>query len=277
MSARLLPRHLLLLVVISLVLSGYFGFLENFFLYHPHYGLEITPARYGAPYEDVEFRAADGVRLHGWNTPPARADGPVLLWSHGNAGNISHRSENIAWLRRETGMGVFIYDYRGYGRSEGKPSEAGLYADARAAYAWLRERAEPGRIVLFGRSLGAAVAVRIAAEGAQARGLILESPFESLAALGEKIFPFLPVRWMLRQEYDNVKWLPRAKLPVLILHGDADEIVPLSQGRRVFELASPPKRFHLIRGAGHNNTYLVGGPAYWAAWREFLAAPEKAP
>ncbi|MEK6710702.1 MAG: alpha/beta hydrolase [Nitrospinota bacterium] len=277
MSARLLPRHLLLLVVISLVLSGYFGFLENFFLYHPHYGLEITPARYGAPYEDVEFRAADGVRLHGWYTPPVRADGPVLLWSHGNAGNISHRSENIAWLRRETGMGVFIYDYRGYGRSEGKPSEAGLYADARAAYAWLRERVEPGRIVFFGRSLGAAVAVRIAAEGAQARGLILESPFESLAALGEKIFPFLPVRWMLRQEYDNVKWLPRAKLPVLILHGDADEIVPLSQGRRVFELASPPKRFHLIRGAGHNNTYLVGGPAYWAAWREFLAAPEKAP
>jgi len=262
------------------VLSGFFETIESWFLYHPFAAISVTPASYGVPFEEVRFPAADGTRLHGWYVPPVRADGPVLLWAHGNAGNISHRSENIAMIRRETGAGVFIFDYRGYGRSEGRPREAGLYADMRGAHAWLSGRVPGGRIVLFGRSLGASVAVRLAAEGVPsreiARAMILESPFESLAAMGEQIFPFLPIRRMVVQQFDNVKWLPRAKLPLLLLHGDADEIVPFAQGRRLFELASPPKRFHRIAGAGHNDTYLMGGPAYWAAWREFLAAPERA-
>lgn len=264
------------MAAISLVLTGFFETIESWLLYYPFRAISITPARYGVPFEDVLFSAADGTRLHGWHVPPVKADGPVILWAHGNAGNVSHRSENIAMIRRETGAGVFIFDYRGYGRSEGRPREAGLYADMRGAHAWLKGRVPPGRIFLFGRSLGAAVAVRIAAEGAQARGLILEGPFESLAAMGEKVFPFLPVRRLVVQEFDNVKWLPRVGLPLLLLHGDADEIVPFAQGRRLFELAPPPKRFHRIAGAGHNDTYLVGGPAYWAAWREFLAAPERA-
>jgi len=275
-ARRLRPRHVLLAGALALVLTGFIGWIENFFLYHPFREISATPAQYGVPYEDVLFPASDGARLHGWYVPPVEAEGPVVLWAHGNAGNISHRSENIALLRRETAAGVFIFDYRGYGRSEGRPGEAGLYADMRGAYAWLRGRAPAGRIFFFGRSLGATVAVRVAAEGAEARGLILESPFVSLAEMGELMFPFLPVRRLLVQEFDTARWLPRVKAPLLFLHGDSDEIVPFSQGRRLYELAPGPKRFHAIRGARHNDTYVTGGPAYWQVWREFLAAPERA-
>ncbi len=260
----------------ALVLTGFFGFIENFLLYHPIRPIGVTPADYGVPYEDVLFPAEDGTRLHAWYSPPPRPEGPVILWAHGNAGNLSHRADNIAAIRRELGAGVFIFDYRGYGRSEGRPGEEGLYADARGAYAWLRGRLPPRQIFLFGRSLGAAVVARLAAEGAEARGLILESPFESLAAMGQSLFPFLPVRWVVVQKFDNTAFLPRVKMPVFILHGDADEIVPFAQGKRLFDLAPSPKRFFRIRGAGHNNTYFVGGPPYWEAWRAFLAAPEAA-
>ena len=116
--------------------------------------------------------------------------------------------------------------------------------------------------------------VRIAAEGAAARGLILEAPFESLVAMGRVVFPFLPVSWLVSQEFDNLKYLPQVRLPVFILHGDADGIVPLAQGQRLFELANPPKRFHVIAGSGHNDTWLAGGRPYWDAWRSFMTNPE---
>jgi len=250
------------------------GFLENFFLYHPLRDIAVTPADYGVPFQDVHFQAADGVRLHGWYVEPADPGGPVLLWAHGNAGNLSHRARNIAMIHKELRAGVFLFDYRGFGRSEGKPGESGLYEDARGAYAWLRGRVPPERIFLFGRSLGAAVMVRIVAEGAAARGLILESPFESLLAMGRNVFPFLPVSWLVSQEFDNVEYLPRVRMPVFILHGEADEIVPLAQGQRLFELANPPKRFFLIPGSRHNDTWFAGGGPYWDAWRSFMADPE---
>ena len=251
------------------------GFLENFFLYHPLRKIEATPADHGIPFEDVRFQARDGVRLHGWYVEPPGPDRPVLLWAHGNAGNLSHRAHNIAMIHTELRAGVFLFDYRGFGRSEGKPGEPGLYEDARGAYAWLRRRVPPERILLFGRSLGAAVVVRIVAEGAVARGLILESPFENLVAMGRTVFPFLPVSWLVSQEFDNLKYLPKVRIPVLILHGDADEIVPLAQGRRLFELANPPKRFYVIAGSGHNDTYVAGRGPYWDAWRSFMANPER--
>ena len=178
-------------------------------------------------------------------------------------------------IHQELGAGVFLFDYRGFGRSEGRPGEPGLYEDARGAYAWLRQRVPPERIFLFGRSLGAAVMVRIVAEGAAARGLILEAPFESLLAMGRSVFPFLPVSWLVSQEFDNLSYLPRVRIPVLILHGDADRIVPFAQGQRLFELANPPKRFYVIPGSGHNDTWLAGGAPYWEAWRSFMATPEQ--
>ena len=254
---------------------GIFGLLENFLLYHPYREIEVTPGAYGVRYENVFFNAKDGVRLHGWYIAPIHPEGPVLLWAHGNAGNLSHRAENIALIQKELGAGVFIFDYRGYGKSEGRPSEEGLYADGRAAYAWLSERVPTERVFLFGRSLGAAVMVKLAIEGSKARGLILESPFESTLAMGKKMFPFLPVGWIVSSKFDNAAMLPKGKMPLFILHGDQDKVVPHAQGKRLFEAAgSSHKRFFTIKGAGHNDTYFTGGTPYWAAWRNFLGDPE---
>ncbi len=250
---------------------GIFTLLENVLLYHPHREVALTPAAYGIAYENVEFEAEDGVRLHGWYIAPNDPRGQVLLWAHGNAGNVSHRTENIALIKDRLGAGVFIFDYRGYGKSAGRPSEEGLYADGRAAHAWLLKRIPPERVFLYGRSLGAAVAVKLAAEGKGARGLILESPFESTVAMGKKMLPFLPVGWIVSQKFDNAAMIPTIHIPLLILHGDADEIVPHHQGKRLYKAARMnDKRFFTIQGAGHNDTYLVGGTAYWAAWQDFL-------
>ena len=254
---------------------GMFGLLENFLLYHPYREIEVTPRNYGIAYENVSFTAADGVRLHGWYVAPKDPDGPVLLWAHGNAGNLSHRAENIALIQKELRAGVFIFDYRGFGKSEGRPGEEGLYADGRAAYAWLAERIPHERIFLFGRSLGAAVVVKLAVEGKKARGLILESPFESTLAMGKKMFPFLPVGWIISSKFDSAAMIPEVKTPLFVLHGDKDGIVPYAQGTALYEAAgSPHKRFFTIKGAGHNDTYYTGGAAYWAAWRDFLENPE---
>lgn len=264
-----------LLAAGGLLAIGMIVLLENFLLYHPHREIDRTPGNYGVDYEDVHLETQDGARVHGWYVAPKEADGPVLLWAHGNAGNLSHRAENIAFIQKELGAGVFLFDYRGYGRSEGRPSEEGLYADGRAAYAWLAGRVPHARVFLFGRSIGAAVVVRLAAEGRPARGLILESPFENTIAMGKKLFPFLPVGWFISQKFDNASMIPEVKMPLLILHGDRDGIVPHAQGRRLYEAArASHKRFFTIRGAGHNDTYLAGGAAYWDAWRDFLRSPE---
>jgi len=174
------------------------GAMEYHFVYFPEREIVLTPESYGLRYEDVELRPSDGVKLHGWYVPgePGR---PVVLFFHGNAGNISHRVENIAFLHR-LGLGVMIFDYRGYGRSEGVASEAGITLDARAALAWLEERGlPPGRLIYFGRSLGAAVAVQLASEVSPA-GLVLETPFTSLRDLGRLHYPLLhiPLGWLVR-------------------------------------------------------------------------------
>ncbi len=263
-----------LLALGGLLAIGMIGLLENFLLYHPHRQLDLTPRTYGVDYENVHLETEDGARIHGWYVAPQEANGPVLLWAHGNAGNLSHRAENIAFIQKELGAGVFLFDYRGYGKSEGRPSEEGLYADGRAAYAWLTGRMPHERVFLFGRSIGAAVVVRLAVEGKRARGLILESPFENIIAMGKKLFPFLPVGWFISQKFDNASMIPEVEMPLLILHGDRDGIVPHAQGKRLYEAArAPHKRFFTIRGAGHNDTYLAGGATYWDAWRDFLQNP----
>ena len=265
----------LLLGVVALIVMGIFGLLENFLLYHPYREIEQTPKTYGVAYENVHFTAEDGVRLHGWYVAPEYPDGPVLLWAHGNAGNLSHRAENVALFQKKLGAGVFIFDYRGFGKSESRPSEEGLYADGRAAYGWLVKLIAHERIVLFGRSLGAAVMVKLAVEGKKARGLILESPFESTLAMGKQMFPFLPVSWLISSKFDSAAMIPKVEMPLFILHGDKDGIVPHAQGMRLYEAARAPyKRFFTIKGAGHNDTYIAGGAAYWAAWRDFLENPE---
>ncbi|MGH7836147.1 MAG: alpha/beta hydrolase, partial [Candidatus Binatia bacterium] len=218
----------------------------------------------------VYFTTTDSVRLNGWFIPHPRAKA-TLLWFHGNAGNVGHRVENIKLLHDQVGINIFIFDYRGYGRSNGKVSEAGTYTDGAAALSYLRSRkdVDPDSILFFGRSLGAAVAAEVATRG-RCQGLILETPFSSIRDMARAAFPLLPIAGLLRTKYDTVEKVKNINCPLLVLHGDRDEIVPFSQGRKVFEAAPEPKEFYAISGAHHNDTYIVGGRAYFAALKRFI-------
>jgi fermentation-respiration switch protein FrsA (DUF1100 family) len=244
--------------------------MEKSFIFFPVSGIDRTPDERGLSYEDVYFTTEDGIRLNGWFVPSS--DGaPTLLWFHGNAGNISHRIDNIKLLHDRIKINVFIFDYRGYGRSDGKVSEKGTYKDARAALKTLgsRKDVDPKKFVFFGRSLGAAVAVDLAVLEAPS-ALILESPFASIREMAKTVFPLLPIGAFLRTRYDTLGKINRVRAPVLVLHGDQDDTVPYAQGRRVFEAASEPKEFFTIRGASHNDTFVVGGEPYFAALKDFI-------
>lgn len=265
-------------VVVGLgLLAGCEDGVERHFLYFPMQGLEATPATYDLAFEEIRFEAADGVRLHGWFVP-AQGARATLLWLHGNAGNISHRVHNLRLFHDALRINVFLFDYRGYGLSEGRPSEAGLLQDGEAAWRVLQGRpdVDPRAIVLFGRSLGAAVAAELAARVKPA-ALILETPFTSLLDMARHHYWFLPVRWLVRSRYDTLGAVRRVRVPVLVLHGDADEIVPFDMGEQVFAAAPEPKAFYRIPGASHNDTYVVGGKAYLEALRAFLATVFPAP
>ena len=243
---------------------------DKTFIYYTSRGIEPTPGSVGLAYEDVYFKTADGVRLNGWFVPvPGSPE--VMIWFHGNAGNISHRVDNLRRFHNELGLSVLIFDYREYGRSEGSVSEEGTYRDAEAALAWLVSRTGLGadRILYFGRSLGAAVAVELALKSPP-RALILETPMTSIRDMARVHYPYLPVGGLIQTEYDSISKIGKIHRPLLILHGDQDEVVPFEQGRRMFEAANPPKEFYVIPGASHNDTYLIGGKAYWETWRKFL-------
>jgi len=242
--------------------------MESWFIYFPIRDLAARPADAGLEAEELRVATPDGVRLHGWWI---KGDGrTALIWYHGNAGNVSHRLGNARELVRRFGLDIFLVDYRGYGWSEGRPSEPGLYADGLAVYDEARARGfATEQIVLFGRSLGAAVALEVAlARGV--RAVILETPFRSIQAMARSHYPIVP-RFLIRSRYDNEEKIVGVQAPILILHGDRDDIVPIAHAERLFELAREPKRFHLIRGAGHNDTFVAGGEPYWQSWAAFLA------
>ena len=203
-------------------------------------------------FEDAEFRAADGTRLHGWFVPCDNGRA-VILFSHGNGGNLSHRADILRELHRLRAS-VMIYDYRGYGRSEGSPDEPGVLADARAARAWLAKRAGIGdrEIVQMGESLGGGVAVDLAAADG-ARGLVLISTFTSLPDVAAIHYPWLPARLLMRTRLDSLAKIANYHGPLLQIHGDADSIVPYTLGRRLFDATNEPKHFVTIRGADHND------------------------
>ncbi len=261
------------LVLAGILGTGMFLGLERYLIYVPDRGLAATPRAEGIAYEDVWFPAGDGVRLHGWLVlaPDARF---TLLWFHGNAGNISHRVENIKVLHHLLHLNIFIFDYRGYGRSAGgfsDLSEEATYRDAEGSLAYVRGRRDLSqtRLVYFGRSLGAAIAVEIARRHPPA-GLILETPFTSIQDMARVAVPFLPVGGLLRTRYDSLAKIREIRVPLFLLHGDRDDVVPYEQGRRLFESANQPKTFYAISGARHNDTYIVGGKAYFDAWARFL-------
>jgi fermentation-respiration switch protein FrsA (DUF1100 family) len=208
------------------------------------------------------------VRLHGWWVPQAGA--PVFLWFHGNAGNISHRLENLKLLWDLVGVQVFIFDYREYGLSQGRITREGTYLDAAAAYRHVTtDRGLPGsEVVLFGRSLGTALATDLALS-LPCRSLILECAFTNSQDMARLYAPFL-VDWRPRVPYDNLGKIAQLQVPVLIIHGEEDEIIPVDMSRRLYAAAVEPKDLYIIPGAHHNDTYLIGGKPYFRRLRDFI-------
>jgi fermentation-respiration switch protein FrsA (DUF1100 family) len=271
--ARSLARSLLRILVLLALASAVMLLFERHLIYFPQRAHDVTPRALGMAHEELALVAEDGVRIHGWFLP-AKGSRLTLLVCHGNAGNVSHRLDRALLAQSHLGTDVLLFDYRGYGRSEGRPDEHGTYRDARAAWQWLVAKGQaPERIVIFGESLGSGVALQLALEQPRARALVLESAFASVPAMARAVYPFLPLWPFVRTRYDNLAKVGGLRLPLLMLHGERDDLVPFAQGRRVFDAAPEPKRFHAIPGASHNDTYVVGGEAYWQALREFLATP----
>jgi uncharacterized protein len=260
-------RRLLVLLALASVMAGCRESMEARFIYYPSRALAADPASVGLPFRDVTFAAADGVELHGWliagRTPT------TVLYSHGNGGNIGDRVRVARLLVEQLGAGVFMYDYRGYGRSQGAPSEAGLVSDAVGARAaLLREGVGAEHLVYFGRSLGSAVTVDLALAHPP-RGVVLESPFTSVRAMANGVLP--GAGYLFRTKWDSLAKIGGLRVPLLVIHGESDEVVPFAQGRALFEAAPEPKAFVTLRGSRHYELEAAWSE-YWAAWRGFLAS-----
>ncbi|MDH5444041.1 MAG: alpha/beta hydrolase [Gammaproteobacteria bacterium] len=267
----------LIWAILAIVGIAYIGVCIFLFLFQarviffpdlPGRQLEMFPNNINLAFEDVYAKTEDGEIIHGWYVPAENAT-VTMLFSHGNAGNISHRLESIA-LYNSLGMNVLIYDYRGYGQSTGKISEQGFYQDIDAMWRVLTEqkgiRAE--NIILFGRSLGAAIASQLATR-VKAGAVIIESPFTSVPDMGAKLYPFLPVRLLSRFQLSNIIHASQAQSPVLVVHSRHDEIIPFSHGEKVFESAAEPRVFLPISG-DHNGGFLLSGNVYIDGLQEFL-------
>lgn len=249
----------------------YLFFMQGRLLFYPNLPsrkITATPAKIGLSYEPVTITTRDDVRINGWFVPAQKARG-VLLFFHGNAGNISHRLDSLAIFHR-LGLSTLIIDYRGYGESGGRISEEGTYLDAEASWRYLTETKgiAPKEIVIFGRSLGGAVAANLATRTSPA-GLILESVFSSVPDMAAQLYPVFPVRLLARYQYDVKKAVQKVTCPVLVIHSRDDEIIPFANGVNVYEAAASPKQFLEIR-SGHNEGFLVSGSTYQQGLERFL-------
>jgi fermentation-respiration switch protein FrsA (DUF1100 family) len=242
--------------------------IENFFIFFPERAFDVTPSDLHLNYEEVYLITEDGKKLHGWFFPQ-EGEFPVILFCHGNAGNISHRLDNVRLLLKQK-LQVFIFDYRGYGKSSGRPSEKGLYQDGLAAYNYLtgKRHLRPGQIIIFGRSLGAAVAIEVALQK-RVRSVIIESAFTSTRGMARSMWLFSLISRLLPAHYNNQKKIAALDVPKLFIHSEDDEIVPFSMGQKLFATATAPKYFLPLKGAGHNDTYVVGGDRYFRAIANF--------
>ncbi|MGH7455898.1 MAG: alpha/beta hydrolase, partial [bacterium] len=221
--------------------------------------------------KDVWFAAADGVKLHGWLMPHTQPQ-VALLMCHGNAGNVSDRYEWLEMLHEQVPANLFIFDYRGFGRSEGTPTEEGCYLDAVAAFNWLAAQKPELPIIVHGHSLGSAVAVELAhrlSDRAPA-GLILESSFTNATDMAKLMFGPIPLYWLTSMKWASDEKIGAIKIPKLFLHGERDSIIPLALGQKLFATAAPPKEFVVLARADHNDTFIAGGEEYYQAIRKFV-------
>jgi uncharacterized protein len=275
LSVFLIKTFHLLATLVALAAAGYLiiaallFFFQSNLIYYPESTLVSTPGAARLPYEEASLRTQDGVRLHGWYLPAQQHRG-VLLHCHGNAGNISHRLDVLEFFHR-LGLSVFIFDYRGYGKSAGRPDESGTYRDAEAAWDYLvtARGIAPGEVIVHGQSLGGAVAAWLAHRHTPG-ALILESAFTSVEDLAGELYPYLPVRWLTRYHYPTIKFVRDVKCPVLVVHSRGDEIIAFSHGQRLFEAAPEPKAFLEIWGS-HNEGFLRSAQLYQTGLQTFIS------
>lgn len=268
-------KCLTLLFVLIFVIKLYIIYYERRLLFFPVRQVNQTPADIGLAYEWRRFLSYDGHQLTGWWI---RRDNPIatVLFFHGNAGNIGDRIQFLNYLY-EAGFSVFVFDYRGYGESEGRPSEQGLLIDGDAAYEELTTQIgiPPEQIIFFGRSLGGVIAAHTA-RGRPIRGLIVEGTFPSANDMAEVIFaPIKIPRSLIGVNLDSLSCLKRRKCPVLIIHGTHDEVVPFRMGQKLYEMTDPPKSFYVVDRGGHNDCYMVGTKDYFEKIRAFAVDPSK--
>jgi fermentation-respiration switch protein FrsA (DUF1100 family) len=263
-----LKALLLIGVVVYLAIVALMYFAQRSLMYFPE-TLRTAPAQAGLPEaEEVVLNTADGERVIVWHIPP-RGDQPVVLYFHGNGGALRFRVDRFRALI-EDGTGLVALSYRGYGGSSGRPSEDGLIEDARAAYAFATQRHPAARLVLWGESLGSGVAVAIAAEKASEKRVtrvVLEAPFASAVSVAASVYPFLPVRLLMKDQFRSDLRIRNVTAPVLIVHGDRDTVVPIESGERLYSLIEAPKRFLRVPGAGHEDL----GTRAVEAMRAFVA------
>ncbi len=248
--------------------SVFVYFYQSRLIFHPTHDLSTTPIDQGLAYADVTIPTADGEMLHSWFIPHATARASVLFL-HGNGGNISDRPTTLARLH-EMQLNVLMLDYRGYGRSTGEPAAQGTFLDAQAGWDYLinEQNQLPDNIVIYGRSLGGAVAIELASR-THPRAVIIESTFTSTADIASDIYPYLPTRILLRHEYPSIKTIAHISAPLLIAHSADDELIPPKHGQRLFEVAPEPKQFYRLVGS-HNQAFIASGQSYYDALSEFI-------
>lgn len=241
------------LVVVAIMVVG-----QRSFMYHPSQEAASNPVDYQA--EVISYRTADDLKLTSWYRS-ARDNKPVVVMFHGNAGNISHRIRKLDYFA-DKGYGFFLAEYRGYGGNEGNPSEDGFYNDARAALNWLIQKrgVDENRVVLYGESIGSGVAMQMALEYKQVKAVVLQAPFTSARDMAAESYPFIkPFAFLTLDAYDNLSKAAHVTMPVLVLHGDTDGVVPVEQGRKLYSaLASPKKELKILNGGGHSNLMPLG-------------------
>ncbi len=270
----MIPRHkkimlikIVLICAVALVLFYFFfRWFERANVWIPRDDLIATPEAVGLTFEDVYFETTDNVKLHGWYLP---SDFPraSLLFCHGNGGNLSYRTESLRQLQ-SLNLDIFIFDYRGYGQSEGTLSEEGTYNDALAAHQWLFKKNPNQAMIIYGRSLGGNIAADLATR-VNADALILESAFTCVADMGRELFPFLPVRLLNTIEYDALSKMMKIRMPTLIIHSRDDDIVPYHHGQTLYAAALPPKELLTISGS-HNEGYLLSEDEYLLGVNDFI-------
>jgi pimeloyl-ACP methyl ester carboxylesterase len=244
-------------------------------IFEPTAAIQTTPDRLGMKYEDLHIPVGSGKdsgELQAWWLPARQADAPTLLYLHGNDRNIGSNLEHALRLH-DFGFNVLLPDYRGYGHSSGgKPNEAKVYQDAEASWQYLvgQRGIRPGRLFIYGHSLGGAIAIELAVRHPEAAGLIAEGAFTSIADIGKRLYPLLPVDWLLNQRFDSLQMIPRIRIPVLLIHGTWDTIVPVQMAQQLYAAAPQPRQLVLIPGGEHEDSAAVGPIEYRQAVTAFI-------